>query len=49
MCIRDREIPNKTTKKAMLLADAKDGGLFTDDSPSFTNGDVLIKSLNENK
>ncbi|CPR93584.1 DNA damage-inducible protein J [Lactobacillus crispatus] len=42
------EIPNKTTEKAMLLADAKDEGLVTDDSPSFTNVDDLMKSLDEN-
>ncbi|WP_232805297.1 type II toxin-antitoxin system RelB/DinJ family antitoxin [Lactobacillus crispatus] len=46
--LTEPEIPNKTTEKAMLLADAKDEGLVTDDSPSFTNVDDLMKSLDKN-
>lgn len=45
--LTEPEIPNKTTEKAMLLADAKDEGLISDDSPSFTNVDDLMKSLDE--
>ncbi len=41
------EIPNETTRKALLLADAKDEGLIPDDSPSFDNVDDLMKSLDE--
>ncbi|GAA0867363.1 type II toxin-antitoxin system RelB/DinJ family antitoxin [Lactobacillus kefiranofaciens] len=45
--ITEPEIPNKTTEKAMLLADAKNEGLVSDDSPSFTNVDDLMKSLDK--
>lgn len=45
--LTEPEIPNETTEKAMLLADAKDAGLVPDDSPSFTNVDDLMKSLDE--
>lgn len=41
------EIPNEATRKALLLADAKDEGLIPDDSPSFDNVDDLMKSLDE--
>ncbi len=41
------EIPNETTRKALLLADAKDEGLIPDDSPSLDNVDDLMKSLDE--
>nr|WP_236629319.1 MULTISPECIES: hypothetical protein [Lactobacillus] len=41
------EIPNETSEKAMLLADAKDKGLVSDDSSSFTNIDDLMNSLDE--
>lgn len=41
------EIPNETTRKSLLLADAKDEGLIPDDSPSFDNVDDLMKSLDE--
>ena len=41
------EIPNETTRKALLLADAKDEGLIPDDSPSFDDVDDLKKSLDE--
>ena len=46
--LTEPEIPNETTKKAMLLAEVKDEGLVPDDSPSFTNANNLIKSLDEN-
>ena len=46
--LTEPEIPNKVTEKAMLLADAKDEGLVPDDSPSFTNVNDLMKSLDEN-
>ncbi|CCI87697.1 type II toxin-antitoxin system RelB/DinJ family antitoxin [Lactobacillus gigeriorum] len=39
------EIPNETTRKAMLLADAKEAGLIPDDSPSFDNVDDFMQSL----
>lgn len=40
-------IQNYTTRKAMLLAEAKDEGLIADNSPSFNNVDDLMKSLDE--
>lgn len=45
--LTESETPNETTKKAMLLADAKDEGLVPDDSPSFTNINDLMESLDE--
>lgn len=41
----ETEIPNKTTRKAMLLADAKEAGLIPDDSQSFDNVDDFMQSL----
>lgn len=45
--LTETEIPNNTTRKAMLLADAKDEGIIPDDSPSFNNIDDLMNSLDE--
>ena len=45
--LTEAEIPNNTTRKAMLLADAKDEGIIPDDSPSFNNIDDLMNSLDE--
>ena len=46
--LTEPEIPNDTTGKALLLADAKDEGIIPDDSPSFDNVHDLMKSLEEN-
>lgn len=43
--LTEPEVPNDTTRKAMLLAEAKDEELVPDDSPSFNNVDDLMKSL----
>lgn len=45
--LTEPEFPNETTRKAMLLAEAKDEGIVPDDSPSFSNVDDLMKSLDE--
>ncbi len=45
--LTEPQIPNDTTRKAMLLAEAKDEGLIPDDSPSFNNIDDLMKSLDK--
>lgn len=43
--LTEPEIPNKATKKALLLAEAKEEGLIPDDSPQFDNVDDLMNSL----
>lgn len=45
--LTEPEVPNDTTRKAMLLAEAKDEELIPDDSPSFNNVDDLMKSLDK--
>lgn len=45
--LTEPEVPNDTTRKAMLLAEAKDEGLVPDDSPSFNNVDDLMKALDK--
>ena len=45
--LTEPEIPNETTRKAMLIAEAKEEGIIPDDSPSFNNIDDLMKSLND--
>ncbi len=45
--LAEPEIPNKTTRKAMLLAEAKEEGIIPDNSPSFKNADDLMKSLDK--
>lgn len=45
--LTESETPNDTTRKAMLLAEAKDEGIIPDNSPSFNNVDDLMKSLDE--
>lgn len=41
-----KEIPNETTKRAIVAAEAKELGLIPDDSPSFTSAKEAIKYLN---
>lgn len=45
--LTELEIPNETTEKAMLFADAKNESVVPDNSPSFTNVNDLIKSLDK--
>lgn len=45
--LTESAVPNKTTRRAMLEAEAKAEGLIPDDSPRFDNVDDLIKSLDE--
>lgn len=40
------EIPNETTKRAIVAAEAIELGLIPDDSPSFTSAKEAIKYLN---
>lgn len=39
------DIPNETTRKAMILAEAKELGLIPDDSPIFSNVDDMMEFL----
>ena len=39
------DIPNETTRKAMILAEAKELGLIPDDSPRFSNVDDMMEFL----
>lgn len=41
------EIPTATTKRALIIAEAKEAGLIPDNSPVFDNIDDLMKSLEE--
>lgn len=41
------EIPTATTKRALIIAEAKEEGLIPDNSPVFDNIDDLMKALNE--
>lgn len=41
------EIPTVTTKRALIIAEAKEKGLIPDNSPVFDNIDDLMKALNE--
>lgn len=45
--LTEPEMPNEATRKALLLAEAKDEGIVTDDARSFNNVDELMKSLDE--
>ena len=40
-----QEVPNETTYRAMLVAEAKAAGLLEDDSPSFNNPHDAISYL----
>lgn len=42
------DVPNETTRKAMLEAEAKVEGIIPDNSPRFDNVDDLLKSLDKN-
>ena len=39
------DIPNETTRKAMILAEAKELGLIPDNSPRFSNVDDMMEFL----
>ena len=41
------EIPTATTKRALIIAEAKEAGLIPDNYPVFHNIDDLMKSLEE--
>ena len=41
------EVPNEATRRAMVIAEAHELGILTDDSPSFNNADELISFLDE--
>lgn len=41
------DIPNATTKRALIIAEAKGEGLISDTSHVFDNVDDLMKSLEE--
>ena len=43
----EQEIPNETTKTAMLEAQAKEAGIISDTSPRFTNADDLLEYLEQ--
>lgn len=45
--LTEARVPNDTTKKAMLEAEAKAAGVIPDESPEFDNVEDLIKSLDE--
>ncbi|TSO26130.1 type II toxin-antitoxin system RelB/DinJ family antitoxin [Lactobacillus sp. LL6] len=45
--LTEPDIPNETTRKAMLEAEAKAEGLILDNSPRFDNIDDLIESLDK--
>lgn len=45
--LTETDIPNETTRRAMLEAEAKEAGLIPDNSPKFDNVDDLLKSLDE--
>ena len=40
-------MPNEATRRAMVIAEAHELGILTDDSPSFNNADELISFLDE--
>ena len=41
------EVPNEETRRAMVLAEAKELGIVRDDDPSFKSVDALMLSLEE--
>lgn len=41
----EKAAPNETTKRAMVLAEAKELGLIPDDSPVFTDVDKMMAYL----
>lgn len=43
--VAEHEMPTKTTKKALVEAEAKELGIIPDDSPSFDSVDDLKKYL----
>lgn len=40
-------IPNETTRRALIIAEAKDLGLIPEDTPSFDNVDDMMEWLDE--
>ncbi|MDF7638444.1 damage-inducible protein J [Lactobacillus sp. ESL0791] len=45
--LTETEEPSEKTKKALILAEAKELGLISDDTPEFNNVDELMKFLNK--
>ena len=41
------EVPNEATRRAMVIAEARELGILPDDSPSFDNVDELMSFLDE--
>ena len=41
------EVPNEATRRAMVIAEAHELGILSDDSPSFDNVDELMSFLDE--
>lgn len=41
------ELPNEETHRAMVMAEAKELGIVTDNDPSFSDIDLLMASLEE--
>ena len=41
------EIPNEETRRAMVLAEAKELGIVVDEDPAFSDVDLLMASLEE--
>lgn len=41
------EVPSEETRRAMVLAEAKELGIVADDDPAFSDVDLLIASLEE--
>ena len=39
------EVPNEETRRAMVLAEAKELGIVVDDDPAFSDVDLLMASL----
>ena len=41
------EVPNEETRRAMVLAEAKELGIVVDEDPAFSDVDLLMASLEE--
>ena len=41
-----QSVPNEETRRAMVLAEAKELGIVADDDPAFQDIDMLMASLN---
>ena len=43
--VASQEVPNEETRRAMVLAEAKELGIVADNDPAFTDVDALMSSL----